>query len=339
MKLSEISQLASNLKLLSDANAPVILETHISWVILAGAFAYKIKKPVRFSFLDFSTRKKRKFFCERELSLNRRLAPEMYLQVIPVFKKNGAFFFGEGQGRLIDYAVLMKRMDPEREMNTLLIADRVSEKAILTLAAKVAAFHQNATVIQQLPNIATIRRQFNDLQSVQAIAGKYLNSSYAATITDAIQTSDLFLHEYGYLITERCRTGFVRDLHGDLHTGNIFLYDEPVIFDCIEFNDAMRQLDVLDEAAFLCMDLEAYGQKHLGALFYQEYSRLLNLPQNSQLMILFNYYKCYRANVRAKVLLLRARDAKDQEIVESSIKSASRYLKLIANYLSKSFQK
>ncbi len=334
MKSSEISQLANSLTP-GNTITPVILETHISWVILAGAFAYKIKKPVRFTFLDFSTQEKRKFFCERELTLNRRLAPVMYLQVIPVVKQNGNVFLGPGKGRVVDHALLMKRMDPEKEMDRLLVTGQISEQAIKSLANKLAAFHKNATVIQQLPEIATIMTQFNDLQSVQAFAGRFLGSSFATLITNAILASDLFLNQYGHFLTDRGLKGFVRDLHGDLHTGNIFLYDDPVIFDCIEFNDALREIDILDEVAFLCMDLEAHGQNALGELFFQEYSRLLDLPQSSKVTTLFIYYKCYRANVRAKVLLLRARDSKDQRIFASSIKFAARYLKLIAVYLSK----
>lgn len=333
MKPNEIEQLANNPDLFEQQEKPVLIETHISWVILSGAFAYKIKKPVRFSFLDFSSLKKRKYYCERELTLNQRLSPQMYLQVVPVCQNGQNFSVTAKNGRIVDYAVLMKRMDTEKEMDKLLKAGQVSKQAIIALAGKLAAFHRNAITIKDQPDINALRMRFNDLLSVQEFSVQHLGAPFVALIDKAVQYSDRFLEQNKSLIIERYVKGFVRDLHGDLHTANIFLCDDPVIFDCIEFNDSMRQLDVLDELAFLCMDIEACGRKGLSSLFYREYNKLSGMDQTKMIIALYHYYKCYRASVRAKVLLLRARDTKDQQVFKASIQRAKQYLRLLAAYL------
>lgn len=333
MKTNEIKRLAAALEAPASPEKPVLTETHISWVILAGTFAYKIKKPVRFSFLDFSTRQKRRFYCERELLLNRRLAAQMYLGVVPVYQSEQDFSVNGKNGRIVDYAVMMMRMEPAKEMDKMLLAGQVRGEMISALAAKLAGFHHHAAVISRPPDIAAVRERFNDLLSVQAFAGQQLGAAYADIITQAIQQSDLFLKTHSALIAKRSGEGFVRDLHGDLHTANIFLYDDPVIFDCIEFNDAMRELDILDELAFLGMDLEAYGRNDLSEWLYKEYHRLSGAGQNQGTIALYAYYKSYRANVRAKVLLLRARDTKDEQVVVASIRSARSYLQLLGDYL------
>jgi aminoglycoside phosphotransferase family enzyme len=333
MKKKEIKRLIDSLVLFNQGEKPVLIETHISWVILSGAFAYKIKKPVHFSFLDFSSLKKRKACCECELALNRRLAPHMYLRVVAVYQNGSDFSVNLKNGSIVDYAVLMKRMDTAKEMDKMLKAGQVSQQAIITLAGKLAAFHRDATVIQHQPDIAALQVRFNDLLSVQAFVGRYLGAPFTALITRAVLSSDRFLERHSSEIMERYVKGFVRDLHGDLHTANIFLYDDPVIFDCIEFNEAMRELDVLDELAFLCMDIEVCGRKDLSSLFYREYNRLVGVDQNNETIDLYNYYKCYRANVRAKVLLLRAGDTNEQQVFMTNIQSATPYLQLLGTYL------
>ncbi|WDF79904.1 hypothetical protein PQ469_07780 [Mucilaginibacter sp. KACC 22773] len=333
MKTSEIKRLADALDEPAQSEEPVLIETHISWIILAGGFAYKIKKPVLFSFLDFTSSEKRKYYCERELVLNRRLAAQMYLRVIPVCQNGVDFSVNQKNGQIVDYALQMVRMDSAKEMNKMLLAGQVREETIFSLAAKLAAFHRAATVISQPLDISALGERFNDLLSARTFAGQHLGSSFSTLITGAIQYSNRFLDKYRSAILERSVKGFVRDLHGDLHTANIFLYDDPVIFDCIEFNDAMRELDILDELAFLGMDIEAYGRKDLSDLLYNEYHRMLGIDQNQGTIALYVYYKCYRANVRAKVLLLRAAETKDRQVFAASIHSARGYLQLLANYM------
>lgn len=335
MKPNDIASLAGGLGLLAQDQQAFAIETHISWVILAGAFAYKIKKPIRFSFLDFSTLNKRKYYCERELTLNQRLAPQMYLQVIPVVKQGRSFSLNAENGRIVDYTVQMKRMDTALEMDKLLMARAVSEEAIETLAAKIAGFHKRTPVITCDAGIDTLKKRFNDLQIVLPVVQQHLGNDFPAIIYNAIKKSNEFLDRHRHFIAGRAAEGWVRDGHGDLHSGNIFLYPDPVIFDCIEFNDGMRQIDILDEIAFLCMDLDAYGQEHLSENFYNAYLSNAEIKETEKVKMLFHYYKCYRANVRAKIHLFAATEANDQTVFAKKLHQAANYLSLLKKYLDK----
>jgi hypothetical protein len=317
----------------AGSKLPVSKETHISWVILTEKYAYKIKKALKFSFLDFSTLSKRKYYCEREVELNKRLAGEMYVKALPVFNDKGNYSFNKGAGKIIDYAVLMKRMDTAKEMDKLLEKDSVSPAAIKKLAKLVAAFHQSTAVIKNKFKVSDDQQRYNDLLTVKEFISEHLGSSYYAIIVDAIKRSDVFLRENQSYLEERSLAGLTRDVHGDLHSGNIFLYRKPVIFDCIEFNDSLRRIDILDEVAFFCMDLEAFHRHDLSKIFYESYLEYSGLKETHQSKQLFNYYKSYRANVRAKVNALNALRSADQEQHLKSKKDAKKYLKLLKSYL------
>lgn len=333
MKRIEIEQLKAQEQSLHQYHECTLLETHISWVILTDQHAYKIKKPVKFSFLDFSSLEKRQYYCEQELLLNRRLAKEMYLKVVPVFKNGHNFSFDGQEAEIIDYAVLMKRMDTAKEMGRLLKENRVDEPMMERLAIRIAAFHAKAIVIRKQADLVAQKELFNDLGTLQDYM-QYLGKDYAVVVRKAIKKSDRFLDDYERFIAGRAEMGFVRDLHGDLHTGNIFLYKDPVIFDCIEFNDEMRQVDVLDEMAFLCMDLEAYGRPDLSDYLLQSYLRHAKMELGREEALLFNYYKAYRANIRAKIHVLRAKDAGDAKVAAQGSQMAVQYLEVLKGYLS-----
>ena len=155
---------------------------------------------------------------------------------------------------------------------------------------------------------------------------------YATLIEKAVMSSNTFLDHNESLITERIKEGFWRDGHGDLHSKNIFLYKEPVIFDCIEFNDAFRQMDVLNEVAFFCMDLEAFQRIDLSKQFMQTYLKLFPCIKNEYEEKLFVYYKCYRTNVRAKVNTLRAMQSVDKIKISKFGEEIKKYLKLMDHY-------
>lgn len=334
MNKDEVEQLKDEEQRLHQYQKSTLLETHISWVILTDHDAYKIKKPVKFSFLDFSNLEKRKYYCEQELILNRRLATQMYLQVVPICKNGESFSFNGKEGEVIDYAVLMKRMDAAREMDQLLKQNSVDKSVIKSLAAKIAAFHAQATVVRKAASIDAQKSLFNDLATLQDFIEVYLDKDYKAVVQNAMEKSNRFLKDYEPFIAERSENGFVRDLHGDLHTGNIFLYKDPVIFDCIEFNDEMRQVDVLDEMAFLCMDLESYGRPDLSDYLFRNYLGYEGTEMTEEERLLFGYYKVYRANIRAKVHLLHARERTDnQASLEHSLKMAAQYLDCLKRYL------
>lgn len=310
---------------------PELVETHISWVILCDAHVFKIKKDIHYSFLDFATLDKRRFFCEREVELNRRLAPEMYIGVVPVRKINASIVIGGEDGDIIDYAVHMRRLPREKQMDVLLGTDSVSPSDIHALAEHIAAFHRRINIIYE-KDVSDVSEKFNDLGDEREYLQQQLGNNSRNRITEVMKVSDMFIDRNRNMLNERLVAGYFRDCHGDLHSRNIFLLLEPVIFDCIEFNNDFRRIDVLNEVAFLCMDLDAFGREDLSALFIQTYNRLFPVMRNAEEELLFIYYKCYRANVRAKVNTLRSKSASDTDQRKKSLSEAAKYLQLMYDY-------
>jgi hypothetical protein len=312
---------------------PELLETHISWIILCDQYAFKIKKPMHYTFLDFSTLEKRKCCCEREIALNQRLTKDIYCDTIPITQKNGKLKLGkdESNDKVIDYAVKMKKLNPERRMDLVLQAAMVTIHDIYAIAETLIPFHQKASIIHDTI-YPSIKEEFNDLEGITK-QKKPLEFNASATITNAIEMSNHFLEKNADLLSQRQEEGFVRDCHGDLHSRNIFLLDQPVIFDCIEFNDNFRQIDILNELAFFCMDLEAFGYHDLSVQFFIYYNSYFEVCRNEAELHLFVYYKAYRANVRAKVNILRAQSAIGIILKEQVLKDAEKYLRLMKSYL------
>lgn len=326
-----------NIRLLAhQKNFPVptikadLIQTHISWVIICDEFVYKIKKPVKYSFLDYSTLEKRKFFCEKEVELNRRLTTNIYLDVIPVKTKASEFFINGSVGEIIDYAVAMRRLPEDRRMDRLLIQNKVSDSDIKNLAAKISSFHKTAHFIQMKNNFL-LKELFDDILTQKSYLEKYYNCT--TLIDDAISFSDEFFAINVRLLEERGAGNFIRDCHGDLHSRNIFLLPEPVPFDCLEFNDELRQIDVLDEIAFLCMDLDAFERYDLSDLFFKEYNRLFPIVNTDEERNLFVFYKAYRANIRAKVNSLRAQNANNENEKRKALDNVHKYLLLMNSYI------
>lgn len=281
------------------------VETHISWVLLGPQRAYKIKKPVQFDFLDFSTVEKRKHYCERELQLNNRLSDGVYLSVVPV-RQSGEAIHLNGEGAIVDYAVEMKRLDSEQRMDLRLQAGSVGTREMQQLARQLAAFHREAEVIRQPISAAQHFEDFADIRSGRGALETLHGPAAGEQLEASVGQAERFLAQYAESMEARHAEGFVVDGHGDLHGRNIFLLDPPVIFDCIEFDDEKRHVDILDELAFLSMDLQYHEQPQLqGALLqaYRGHYEVFRRPGDWQL---FHYYKCYRANVRLKVNLLSA---------------------------------
>lgn len=274
-----------------------LMETHISWVLLSDDFAYKIKKPVRFSFLDFSTLGKRRYFCEEEVRLNRRLSPDMYIGVVPITEIGRKPSFG-GDGEPIGYAVKMKRLSQDRRMDLLFAYDKVTPAHIERIAKMIADFHEGVDVIDDKAygSADSVKRQIDDL------------GGFRATIEDAcglgeetdliLERSDMFIESNKKLFEKRQAEGRIRDCHGDLHSQNIFIDDDIVIFDCIEFSRDFRFIDVASEVAFMAMDLDAFGRHDLSELFIDRY---VELSGDAGLRQMLPIYLCYRANVRAKI--------------------------------------
>lgn len=331
MTRQQIDILLSNL---SDEDHPRLEETHISWVILSGDYVYKIKKPVRFHFLDFTSMVKRQFYCERELTLNRRLTDDIYLAVVPVKQNECGVSIGDCPGEIIDHAVCMRRMEAGRRMDRLLMTGMVSTADIDALAQKIARFHRSAEIINN-KDARDISEKFADLASEEFFLQQHLPHSGLPSISHAIRVSDIFSEKHARHVYDRIHRGFVRDCHGDLHTRNIFLLTTPQPFDCIEFNDDLREIDVLNEVAFLCMDLEAFGRNDLSRQFMHTYNTAFPSLETQEDRLLLQYYKSYRANVRAKIYSLAARNAVSGDEQAAALAQADRYLGLMNGYLQK----
>ncbi len=311
---------------------PDMIETHISWVFLCDQLVYKIKKPLHYSFLDFSSMERRKYFCYREIELNKRLTEGIYLDVQPVRTISGRYFIGGNMGEVIDYAVRMKRMDSQKQMDVLLMNNKVTGSHIRKLAERIAIFHKKTDVIFQ-KDIMDVQKKFNDLRDESDFLGEHLNNNCGNIISSAVAASGAFVQKNKALLGARLKAGFFRDCHGDLHSRNIFLLPYPQPFDCIEFNDDYRQIDVLNEIAFLCMDLDAFGREDLSELFLNCYNNLFPSMKTEEDRKLFVYYKSYRSNIRAKVNSLRARSAIDDAQRIPALKEANKYLHLMDGYM------
>jgi aminoglycoside phosphotransferase family enzyme len=307
-----------------------LIETHISWVIVCDQFAYKIKRPVHYSFLDFSTVEMRKHFCEREIELNKRLTDNIYLDVQPVSEWQGSLFIGATDGAIIDYAVRMLKLDREKQMNILLSQNKVTAMDMKNLAEKIAFFHKKTNIIYK-KDFLDVQEKFNDLEAEREFLAVQLSKDCSNIIDRAIKTSDTFIEKNKKLLAARLSAGFFRDCHGDLHSRNIFLLPAPEPFDCIEFNDDFRQIDVLNEVAFLCMDLDAFDREDLSTVFIDYYNHLFPAMSTSQDRGLFIYYKSYRANIRAKVNSLRAKGNNVDKT--QALSAVDKYLRLMDSYL------
>lgn len=281
-----------------------VLETHISWVVLTGPYAYKIKKPVNLGFLDFTTLEQRGLCCREELRLNRRLAPRLYLDVVDITGSPERPRIGGG-GAAIEYAVKMTQFGQDRLASRLLGSGGLAPQHIAQLAGKIAVFHQQAAA-------AEAGSRFGSPQVVKAQAVQ--NFGQIAALPGAAEDGAMFedlRHWTGreFAAVEnrmglRQSAARVRECHGDLHLGNIALIDGEITpFDCIEFNAELRWNDVASEAAFLVMDLVDRGRPDFAFLFLSDY---LELTGDYGAMTVLRFYLVYRAMVRAKVHCLRA---------------------------------
>jgi uncharacterized protein len=328
----QINQLLSEGRISGNEGHAELIETHISWVLLCSHFVFKIKKPVHYSFLDFSSLERRKYFCEREIELNRRLTKDIYVDVLPVRETAGRYEIGYEEGEIIDYAVRMRKVDRSRQMDMLLLKNKVTAVDMEKLAEKIAAFHLSTEIIHQ-KDLLDVQTKFMDLEGERGFLNQELSPDDAEIIDRVIKKAGSFIGENRALLENRLNEGFTRDCHGDLHSRNIFLLPEPQPFDCIEFNDDYRQIDVLNDIAFLCMDLDYFNRKDLSDIFISNYNRLFNAMRNDEEKQLFTYFKSYRANIRAKVNSLRARSSMNNHSKNHYLLETGRYLRLMEHYI------
>lgn len=335
MKETEVRDMAVSGVYLNTPIKGKVEETHISWVILTKAYAFKIKKPVKLSFLDFSTLALRRQLCEKELRLNSRFS-DIYLAVSPIRLVGEQWVIGgDDDADVVDYCVVMRRMALSKRLDNVLRKRNITEKAMRALASEVGVFHSRAEKIFTPFEIEETRGTFNDIGSIIQFVTKNIDVQFSEIIERSIEWSDAFLEKHRDRIQQRIEHGLKRDIHGDLHCGNIFLYRKPVLFDCIEFNDQFRQIDVLYEIAFLCMDLERFHQKRQAEVLLTEYRKHFPAFQQKEDSGLFIYFKSLRANIRAKVHALQSDQAESESEVSFHIAEARKYLGLMNDYIAR----
>jgi aminoglycoside phosphotransferase family enzyme/predicted kinase len=298
-----------------------VIETHISWLLLTGEFAYKIKKPVNFGFLDFTTLEQRRHCCEEELRLNQRLAPDIYIDLVPIGGSPGHPELGASEG-IIEYAVRMHQFDPALRLDRLLQRQLFESHWIDLLAEQIAQFHQKIPIVAQdspWGEPATLWELVAD-NFRQIPSGPLDADDWSLLQHLSNQTAQRF-RALEPRLQQRKREGHVRECHGDLHLANITLYhDQLRLFDCIEFNLEFRWIDTLSDLAFLLMDLEANQQFRWANRCLNRY---LELTGDYSGLALLDFYKAYRSMIRAKVAMLGQ---------EPELDTCRHYLRLTAHY-------
>jgi hypothetical protein len=308
-----------------------LLETHISWVLLAGEFAYKIKKPVDLGFVDFTTLARRHFFCLEELRLNRRLAPELYLDVVPVTGSPADPHWG-GAGPALEYAVRMREFPQSELLPALLARGELTPMHLDRLARRVADFHAEIEIAAPESPWGTPERVLDPVRE----NFRQLNlSPHAPEVQARIQQLEqwsLDQHRRRFAdFAARKQGGCIRECHGDMHLGNMVRRDgEVMVFDCIEFNERLRWIDVISEVAFLAMDLTDRGRPDFAHRFMNAY---LELSGDYGGLSVFPFYAVYRALVRAKVTCIRRKQGGPTEAdLQRLQREFEGYLHLAAQY-------
>lgn len=275
-----------------------MVQTQMSFIFLTGDYVYKVKKPVDLGYLDYTALEKRHFFCHQELELNKRLCPEVYLEVMPIIEDKGQFYIG-GKGKAIEYAVRMRQLPRQRMMDTLLLANQVTQEMVIKVAEILAAFHDEAETSLEISTYGELDTILKNTEENFTQTEKYIGVSIPSERYHHIKSyTDNFVHKSASLFSKRVKAGRIKDCHGDLHAAHICFANGICIYDCIEFNDRFRYCDVASEIAFLAMDLDRYQRADLSRDFVNTY---VQLSQDEELLELLNFYKCYRAYVRGKV--------------------------------------
>jgi len=309
-----------------------MVQTHISWVFLTGPFAYKVKKPVDFGFVDFTTLERRRFFCEQELILNRRLAPELYLEVLPIGRNGGAYRLG-GKAGIEEYCLKMVQFSQDDLLDRRLEHANFDPAWMDQLAADVSTFHATAETGPAIQAFGAPHFLRDHIEANFSVAREHLGEVISdQRLSSLRELTGTFLRHHSRRLEKRQREGRIRACHGDLHLKNIALYHEkPKVFDCIEFNDEFRMIDTMNDVAFLIMDCDARNRPDLGLRFL---SRYLEYSGDYGGLMLLPLYLSYRAGVRGKVACLLSKDegiapeARAQQLAE-----AARYFSLAESYM------
>lgn len=305
--------------------ATELFETHISWVLVSGGTAWKIKKAVRFDFLDFSTLDARHRYCDEELRLNGKLAPDIYQDVVVVTGSAEQPAFG-GSGPIIEYAVKMRAFGQDALWNHRLANGLLTRADMDGLAESLARFHANASVAGPDTPWCTPAALETIADETLGLIGQLLETPQQKCVAIALHAWETKQRaQLREVFLARKANGHIRECHGDLHGGNILtLGDHVEAFDCIEFNDSLRWIDVMNDIAFTCMDLRFRKHGELAACFLNRY---LELTGDYAGLRVLHYYEVHRALIRCKVALLRkAQCAPGSEAAQDAMREATAYL-------------
>ena len=322
-----------NPEALPDSTKKVVpVQTHISFVLVGDRFVYKIKKPVNFGFLDFLTLEKRAFYCRQEVFLNRRLARDIYIDVLPVFFNGKRYSMRDRKGKVVDYAVKMKRIPSSRLMISLYEKHALTDRHLRRLAAVLAEFHRNAERTPRIegfgkPEAFQVNTQEN-FDQVRKYRGVTIGKKQ---FTSLARWTERFYTAKRRLFLDRLVKGKIRDCHGDLHMEHVCFSRRLSIIDCIEFNDRFRYSDTVADMAFLLMDLEYRGGESLSRKLWDAYQDLSDEREAGDLL---RFYKVYRAFVRGKVISFQIDDPGiSPKAKEEAVERAKKYFDLAFAYI------
>jgi aminoglycoside phosphotransferase family enzyme len=300
------------------------VETHMSWVFLTDSYAYKLKKPVQYAFLDFSSVEARRWDAEEEIRLNSRLAPHIYLGVVPLTRETaGTLKIGGEGGEAVDWLVKMRRLQTENMLDYAIKRGTVESTDVKRAAVVLAKFYQTALPADM--SESAYRERFR--KNMAANLRELLDPGYRlpeALVRQTTAAQFEFLQEEAELLNQRVREGKIIEAHGDLRPEHIWLGPEPVVIDCLEFQRDYRILDIADELAFLGMECEHLGAPAVGQIFLQTYSEVTgDIPPDK----LLHFYKSYRAALRAKITIWHLNDSEVRN-PEKWSRRAMEYLRL-----------
>ena len=309
-----------------------LIQTHISFIFIAGDLVYKVKKPVDFGFLDFTTLKKRQFYINEELRLNKRFSPDMYLGVIPISDVNGVLILNN-KSNIIEYALKMARLNENHMLYKLLESDKVTKDTMKRVGKHLARVYKNipsdkkSQLFGKLDTISTnVMENFDQTR-------KYIGEPVSDKVFNAIERwSKTFMKNNKALFEKRINQGCIKDCHGDLHLQHICIEENNIfVFDCIEFNERFRFGDVASDVAFLSMDFDYNGKNELGNTFVDAYIKASGDTGMKEVLL---FYKIYRAYVRAKVtsFMLDDESISDSD-KETAFMIAKKYYDLAYKYV------
>ena len=315
-----------------DPKEVELIQTHISYLFLSGELVYKVKKPVDFGFLDFTTLEKRRRFCQEEIRLNRRFSPEIYLAVVPISRDGNIFRLGDDTA-VIEYAVKMRRINEDHMLYRLLEAGRVSAETMQRIGRHLASAYAAIPSDEKAKAFGSL-----DVISINIVENfeqtrKYISGPISPEAFETIESWSLaFMKENTTSFERRVAQDFIKECHGDLHLQHICVEGEHIyVFDCIEFNERFRFGDVASDVAFLAMDLDFNGHPDLARTFVDSY---IEASGDTTLAQVLTFYKVYRAYVRAKVTSFMLDDpGLDEKTKVEVFQRAKTYYDLAFNYV------